>query len=309
MTSTISRRVSQIVWIALACSHNLLVKREWEGVAIHELVQAQLAPFLDKTHEQLVAEGPSLLLSPEAAQNLGLALHELATNASKYGALSRATGRIAVGWKVTAGAGAPRRFQMYWRESGGPEVKARHRPGFGSVVIKNTLAKALAGEVELKFEPEGLVWQVTAPADKLFGETAEVPTDGDTNEETFMTKDLLRGQRILVVEDDAFLAMTVDDMLRAAGADVVGPAATLDSARQHVAQDQLSAAILDIRLNGDEVWPVARLLANSDVPFVFYTGHFDASTLPAEWAERPILSKPARTAQILDALADLVSLH
>jgi PAS domain S-box-containing protein len=294
---------------ALACSHNLLIKREWEGVAIEELVHAQLAPFLDTEHKQLIAHGPALLLKPEAAQNLGLALHELATNASKYGALSHPAGRIKVGWDVTPNPAARRRFHMHWREIGGPEVKPPKHTGFGHAILNNTVAKAMAGEVALKFAPEGFVWQLTAPAERMFGDVRAVATDNDARENTCMDHDLLRGQRILIVEDDALLAMSVDDMLREAGADIVGPAATLDSAGQLVAEDHLSAAILDIRLNGDEVWPVARLLTQRRVPFVFYTGHFDSTSLPAEWAARPILTKPARPTQIVGALADLATDH
>lgn len=294
---------------ALSFSHNLLVKGMWEGVEVEELIRAQLAPFLEGTREQLVTNGPTLLLKPDAAQNLGLALHELATNASKYGALLRPTGRITIGWDITLAAGGRRRFQMYWRESGGPKVNAPKRTGFGHVIIKETMEKALAGEATLDFRREGLLWTLNASGDRMFAAIDAAATNKESTEETLMTSDLLRGQRILVVEDDAFLAMSVDDMLQEAGAEVVGPAATIDSAKQLIAKGPLSAAILDIRLNEEEVWPIARLLANSDVPFVFYTGHFDSNALPVEWAERPVLTKPARPKQILGALADLVGAH
>ncbi len=292
---------------ALARSHNLLVSREWKGAAVEELVNAQLAPFVDERHERIVVDGPDLLLKPEAAQNLGLALHELATNASKYGALSSPGGKIEIGWAVTDDA--TQQFQIWWRETGGPEVEPPQRTGFGHSVIKQMVAKAFGGDVMLKFARDGLVWQLTAPATRLFGETAASVAAKQLDEEASMSPDLLRGQRILVVEDDAILAMTVDDVLRQAGADTVGPAATLDSAKQLVAADNLSAAILDIRLDTDEVWPVAHLLAKDGVPFIFLTGHFDRSTLPAEWAQRPILSKPAPPRQIVVALANLVAAH
>ena len=116
----------------------------------------------------------------------------------------------------------------------------------------------------------------------------------------------LRGRRILVVEDNALLALSLDEILREVGAVVAGPAATLDAAELLAAENDLSAALLDIRLNGDEVWPVARILASKGVPFVFCTGHFDRTCLPVEWSERPILTKPARAHQIIAALADLV---
>lgn len=293
---------------ALSCSHDLLANKEWEGAAVADLVKAQLAPFLDNANERLHVHGPSLLLKPDAAQNLGLALHELATNASKYGALSHPSGRIKVVWTIDGTAGAPRRFRIDWHENGGPEVRPPTRTGFGHSIIKEIVARAFTGEVTLKFEPEGFIWQLTAPADRMFAENGET-VDNETMEEDDMNTDLLRGQRILVVEDDALLAMSVDAMLQEAGADIIGPAATLDRASTLAAADKLSGAILDIRLNGDEVWPVARLLAKNDVPFMFYSGHYDSATLPAEWAGRPILTKPARPRQIVGALASLIALH
>ncbi len=287
---------------ALTRSHNLLVSREWNGVAIEELVNAQLAPFIDERHERIVVHGPDLLLKPEAAQSLGLALHELAVNASKYGALSLPSGKIEIGWTVNIDA-VTQRFQMCWREIGGPEVEPPQRTGFGHSVTTQMVAKALGGDVTLQFVREGILWQLDAPASRLFDEIAALAAPKQLDEEECMSPDLLRGQRILVVEDDALLAMTVEDVLREAGADTVGPAATLASAKALVAEDNLSAAVLDIRLDSDEVWPVARLLAKDGVPFVFLTGQFDRTALPAEWAQRPILSKPARPMQIVGALA------
>jgi PAS domain S-box-containing protein len=294
---------------ALACSHDLLAQKEWEGAEIEDLVHAQLAPFLEQADERLVLDGPSLMLKPEAAQNLGLALHELATNASKYGALSQPGGRINVGWSIERDGVEQPRFHMHWRERGGPEVKVPTSTGFGHSVIKQTVAKALAGEVALEFAPQGLVWRLTAPARRMFGADQAAGKSKDTMEEIDMAHDQLRGCRILVVEDDALLAMSVVDMLEEAGAVIVGPAATLDEANRLITSDGLSGAILDIRLNGDEVWPIAGRLAKKDVPFMFYSGHFSADTLPAQWAKRPILTKPARPKQILCALADLMTKH
>jgi DNA-binding response OmpR family regulator len=122
-----------------------------------------------------------------------------------------------------------------------------------------------------------------------------------------MSPDVLRGRRILVVEDDPLLAMSLEDFLRDAGADVAGPADRVERADALVTEDNLSAAILDIRLYDEEVWPVARRLAEQGIPFVFYSGHFGSDTLPADFAGRPILSKPARPSQIVNALAGLTA--
>ncbi|MGO9007112.1 MAG: PAS domain S-box protein [Beijerinckiaceae bacterium] len=147
---------------ALACSHDLLSETQWQGVRLEDLVRGQLHLFGAEGH--LDAHGPDLMLRPEAAQSLGLALHELATNASKYGALTRPAGRIEVGWSVDPEDAASGQFRICWRESGGPEVSPPKRNGFGHTVIKEMTARALTGRVALEFTPQGFVWQLTAPA-------------------------------------------------------------------------------------------------------------------------------------------------
>jgi PAS domain S-box-containing protein len=147
---------------ALARSHDLLSKGDWHGVSLEDLVRGQLLPFEAENH--LDIHGPDLVLRPEAAQSLGLALHELATNASKYGALASPVGRIEVGWSIDPEDTASRQFRICWRESGGPEVAPPQRYGFGYTVLKEMTGRTLNGEVALEFTKEGFVWQLTAPA-------------------------------------------------------------------------------------------------------------------------------------------------
>ena len=117
----------------------------------------------------------------------------------------------------------------------------------------------------------------------------------------------LCGFRILLVEDNALLAITTDEILRCAGADIAGPVGTLREAEQLASCETLSAALLDIKLHADEVWSVARILAERGVPFVFCSGHFDSETLPTEWADYPILTKPVRANRIIASLADVIN--
>jgi two-component sensor histidine kinase len=126
---------------ALTRSHDLLVKHDWQGVSLSDFVQAQIDPFLDSAKERLTAEGPPLVLRPSAAQELGLALHELATNASKYGALSVPTGKIDIGWAIDRGpTNGAMRFHMTWRETGGPSVGHPVSRGFGTTVVTAALS-------------------------------------------------------------------------------------------------------------------------------------------------------------------------
>ncbi len=119
----------------------------------------------------------------------------------------------------------------------------------------------------------------------------------------------LRGHRILVAEDDALLAVTFEDMLKSVGATVVGPAVTLDEAEKFAEEETLSAALLDIRFDYNEIWPVARILATRGVPFVFSTGHYDRESLPPEWSGRPILRKPVGHQKIVAALTEVILGH
>jgi PAS domain S-box-containing protein len=155
---------------ALARSHDLLVKRDWQGVGLEDLVRAQLEPFVDSAGERLEVHGPALLLKPQAAQDLGMALHELATNASKYGALSVATGTIEIAWTVDGRTAEAKRFLMTWRESGGPMVSPPVRTGFGSTVITRTLRSTFKAKAELDYRAEGLSWELTAPMGQLIAE-------------------------------------------------------------------------------------------------------------------------------------------
>ncbi len=152
-----SRRIQ-----GLGASHDLLVKRDWKGVPLDELVQAQLAPFGGIDGRRITAVGPPVSLKADVLQSLGLALHELATNASKYGALAAPKGTLAIGWSID-GEGPGARFCMSWTERGGPPVKAPTRKGFGHVIIESSLARVVNGEVKLRFETTGVSWTLEAP--------------------------------------------------------------------------------------------------------------------------------------------------
>ena len=151
---------------ALATSHDLLVQESWYGVSLFELVRSQLGHYLDRVGTPVSLEGPSVVLKPEAAQSLGLALHELATNAAKYGALSVPGGHVSIQWRrlpATEGNGV----EICWVEERGPKVKSPRQRGFGSMVIEHNLTRALDAEVSLTFSPEGLRCRIVIPVMQL----------------------------------------------------------------------------------------------------------------------------------------------
>jgi PAS domain S-box-containing protein len=146
-----------------AHSHDLLLKENWQGVAIDELVKSQLGAFAELVGGRIEIKGPSLFLTPEATQNLGLALHELSINAAKYGALSTPVGSVLVHWSTFATDSGDPQFLLSWSEMNGPEVKPPRHKGFGQLVLERMLPRALDGDVRLDFAEGGLKWSITMP--------------------------------------------------------------------------------------------------------------------------------------------------
>jgi PAS domain S-box-containing protein len=145
----------------LSASQDLLVASEWIGVGLAALIEAHLAGQGDLVGERILLDGPPVRLRPEAVQSIGMALHELATNAIKYGALTNGNGKVAITWGMTSAGGSPR-FFIEWRETGGPPAPAPEYQGFGHIVIGRMIESALKGKVTLQFLPEGLLWRVEA---------------------------------------------------------------------------------------------------------------------------------------------------
>ena len=147
---------------ALAASHDLLVRESWHGASLREIIQAQLAAYIGSGEGQVELDGEPVALKPEAAQNLGLALHELAVNAAKFGALSVPSGRVSIDWSLRDNA-----IDLNWREHNGPKVKMRRKKGFGSMVIERNLARALDAKVDMAFDPDGLRCHIVIPASQI----------------------------------------------------------------------------------------------------------------------------------------------
>jgi two-component sensor histidine kinase len=146
----------------LAANQDLLIESDWRSVDVADLVRAQLMHFAEFFGTRISMDGPSIRLVPGAAQGLGMALHELGTNAAKYGALSDVGGRIAICWRIVDGPEP--RFEMCWREEGGPKVAPPDRRGFGQLVIGPMAEAAVDGKVEIDYGETGVCWTVSAAA-------------------------------------------------------------------------------------------------------------------------------------------------
>ena len=165
---TFTTRLSQRIG-GLAVGQDLLVKSQWLGVEISELVEAQLAHFKDLVGTRILFNGPAARLTAGAAQGIGMALHELATNAAKYGALSNAEGSVRIAWQVATGVEST--FFMSWLEECGPRVVMHGRKGFGHTVIGRMAEAAVQGIAEIRFDEAGLSWNLSAPLQNVIEPT------------------------------------------------------------------------------------------------------------------------------------------
>ncbi|MDR3516890.1 MAG: PAS domain S-box protein [Azospirillaceae bacterium] len=296
--ATFSERLCDRI-AALAVGQDLLVKNQWHGVDVLDLVEAQLSHFRDLIGSRVLIDGPVARLTAAAAQGIGMALHELATNAAKYGALSTPEGRVHIAWTVTAGA-APR-FSMSWREEGGPKVIVPTRRGFGQMVIGRMAEAAIQGIADITFREEGLLWILSAAT-----ENALVVTGGEAWMSGNMTRlDGPHRARILIVEDEPMLAFTLEELLIEAGFEIAGVAGRLETALALIESGVCDAAIIDANLAGVSASPAATALTARGLPFLVLSGYLPSQQHSA-FSAALCLQKPCRPDDLIRSLRSIL---
>jgi two-component sensor histidine kinase len=143
---------------AFAETHDLLINSDWRGADIRDLIRVHLAPFHNARENCLDVDGPELKLNPKAAEQIGLAFHELGTNAVKHGALSKSSGRVQIRWDFCTGELHDPLLRILWEEVGGPRVGQPKRQGFGDVVLTKVVPGALQGQATLELKSQGVKW-------------------------------------------------------------------------------------------------------------------------------------------------------
>jgi two-component sensor histidine kinase/DNA-binding response OmpR family regulator len=272
---------------ALSRAHTLLSESRWEGADLDRLVDEELSPYRTSV-DKIAARGPQVSLRPVTAQILALALHELATNAAKYGALSSPAGKVKLTWDLQAGG-----LTLQWAETDGPAARAPAAQGFGTRIITASVASQLGGHAVFDWRPEGLHCTLSIPLGER-GEQVErsaPETWGAPKPHTAIPSQVLAGNRVLLVEDEALVAMVMRDMLTELGFHVVGPFGRSADAAAAAREEDVDAAVLDINLDGEAAYPVADLLAARGIPFVFVTG-YGAESIDGRFAHVPVLQKP-----------------
>src|SRR6516165_6372885 len=285
---------------ALSNAHRLLAGSRWEGADLTRLVDEEFAPYRASGNERVRARGPIVVLPPATAQTIALALHELATNAAKYGALSNESGRVDLSWRTEPG-----KLQLVWVESAGPEISPPTRRGYGSRAIVAGIERQLGGAVSFDWQAKGLRC------------TLSVPHEGNMESRRPLERRQLDGvpaqniapnsddKRVLLGEDEPLVSMMLADMLSAFGHKVDGPYSRFSDAILAAKRNNLQAGILDVNLGGEKTYAVADILRDRKIPFAFVTGYGPDSIVSA-FSHAPVLQKPIEAAKLHALLQEIV---
>ena len=270
---------------ALARAHTLLSDSRWRGADLGTLVAEEVAPY--RANDKVEIKGPNIALLPATAQGIALALHELATNAAKHGALSSLKGNISLAWQMQSDT-----LVLNWVEDGGPRIKPPTTRSFGLKVIRASIEQQLGGETTFDWAPEGLRCTLSIPlAERLKSFKRDGAHDEDRKNGTPITFSKSGRPRVLLVEDEALVGIMIQECLTEFGFQITGPVCTASEALSAAKDGHFDAAILDINLGDGSVYRVAEILSARGVPFIFVTG-YDSGSVDSRFQEVPVLQKP-----------------
>lgn len=284
---------------SLAKAHSLLSDTTWSGACIQDIIRDQLKlGALDAN--RFTAVGPQIELLPQQALHLAMMVHEMATNAAKYGAHSNPLGEIAVEWSVSE-----RALSLTWTERGSAAPPAGARKGFGTTLIEQS-ARTEGGTAEMMPRADGLSWTIRLPltGERLDAVEPDAKPAADAVPQATGEPPSTR-RRVLIIEDEPLVALDIATLLEEADYDVVGTASTVGEALDFIRRPGIDMALLDGNLKGEPVDEVAHALDHSRIPFLFVSGYGEQH-LPKDFANRPILTKPFSSSQLVDGAAGLL---
>lgn len=286
---------------ALARAHDQITADRWAPARLYDLIEVEAGAYLGEKRDRVRASGPNVLLTPGCFTVMALVIHEMLTNAAKYGALSD-SGMVTIAWRVDEDGS----LLLDWTESGGPAVVAPTRRGFGSTVIERSIPYDLGGDAQINYRLAGIEAHFCIPSRHVVAVLPD-PVEGERVKPVAVASPgLLKDRQVLLVEDNMIIAMDGEDALRDLGAEVQ-TAASIGRAREAIALGPVELAVLDFNLGSETSLPVADLLAERGVPFIFATGYGDGLELPARFAHVTLVKKPYSGATLAQALAPLIA--
>ena len=283
---------------ALSRVHSLLAHARWQSADVHTLVQEELTPYQMGGAEHISVSGPRAAVTAPVAQTLALAIHELATNAAKYGALSMENGRVHLTWQSTPGV-----IVLTWREAGGPPVTVPQRKGLGLQMVAAGAQSHIGGLANYEWREGGFVCTLTLPSADGRTLPRVAPRRARSVERTDESETPGK-PLVLLVEDEALVALMVKGFLEQLNCAVAGPFATPFEALAYLKEHAVDAAILDVNLGGETVYPVAEVLARNGVPFAFATG-YDRESIERRFADVTTLEKPIGFDRLSEVIHEL----
>lgn len=290
--------------LALARAHDLLSQTKLQGASLMEILREQVLLGVDDN--RVICSGPTLILGAQAAVHMALVLHELATNARKYGALSVPDGRLSVNWEIRTNGS--RSLLLEWKESNGPKVSVSRERGFGSTLIERTL-QTHSGEASVRHSADGVTCRITLPVlDQVqanIGDNTNAQSeDAGKLLQSMNSEQSLQGKRLIIIEDEPLVSMDLESTLADAGCEVTGIAGTLEKAKTLIREAACDAALIDVNLAGHPVDELAAKLTQMNIPFAFVTG-YGREALPQGFRDALIIRKPFN-AQELIAVVELL---
>jgi light-regulated signal transduction histidine kinase (bacteriophytochrome) len=281
---------------ALAFAHDQVVRGDGGG-ALSELIGAELSPYRSGSNA-VVLEGPAVWIDARAFSVMALVLHELATNAAKYGALSVPGGRLEIRWTMLPAGDC----QIDWTESGGPPVSPPTREGFGTALLDRSVPYDLGGASNVTYAPGGLEARFRLPARHVRPDTAARTGKATASVPQRKTEAVPPDARILLVEDQMLIAMDVEGMLNDRGYGNIITTNSAEDALRLVKAHAPHFGILDVNLGSGTSLSVAEELKRQNIPFVFATGYGDGGMIPESLSDAPIVKKPYDISAVLAAL-------
>ncbi len=280
---------------ALSVAHDQLTLAHWKAAPLLTLIEAEARAWTRVEDARLALSGPPVTIEARAYQTLALVLHEMMTNAAKYGALSLDEGRLAITWSIEKTGD----LALVWEERNGPPVTRPERRGFGTIVIEQSIPFELRGETVIEHRPEGVRARFVIPHEFVQeGGAATVPR----RPSVAAPQVDLRGKSLLLVEDSMMIALDAQMMLQNCGAEVE-IAATTSDARRALKLNAFDAAILDVNLYIETSFAVAEDLQDRAIPFVFATGYGETISVPERFRHVHVISKPYVEETLRAALA------
>ena len=286
---------------ALARAHDQITADRWSPARLYDLIEVEAGAYLGERRDRVQLSGPNVLLTPGCFTVMALVIHEMLTNAAKYGALSD-SGTVTIDWRVDEDGS----LLLDWTESGGPAVVAPTRRGFGSTVIERSIPYDLEGHAEINYRLAGIEAHFCIPSRHIVSVLPEVVSRDRAKPVPAVTPGLLRGRNVLLVEDNMIIAMDGEDALRDLGADV-STVASVGRAQEAIMVQSIDLAVLDFNLGHETSLPVADLLTQKGIPFLFATGYGDGLELPERFAHIVLVKKPYSGTTLAQALGPMIA--